>query len=59
MSGLNSAAGWAAQAALTGITLIPLGTFWVLDLRRRVQHQFQQSKMAHLFLRAALPVFMV
>lgn len=56
---LDSTAGWAANAALTGITLIPLGTFWVLDLQKRVQHQSQPSRLAQGFLRAALPVLMV
>jgi hypothetical protein len=57
MDALNSTAGWAASAALMGVTVIPLGVFWGTSLRRRSGEESQPVKMAFIFLQIALPVF--
>jgi hypothetical protein len=59
MSELNTAGAWAASAGLTGLTLIPLGTFWGFSLRRCEGQRTQAAKMARIFLQIALPVWIV
>jgi hypothetical protein len=57
MDALNSTAGWAASAALIGVTVIPLGAFWGSSLRRRNGEEPQPVKIAFILLQIALPVF--
>jgi hypothetical protein len=59
MSELNTAGAWAASAVLTGITLIPLGTFWGFSLRKCSGQRTQAAKMARIFLQIALPVWIM
>jgi hypothetical protein len=58
MSALESQAAWAASAALIGLTLIPLGTFWGINLcGKRSGQRSQPVKFAQISLQMALPIF--
>lgn len=59
MSDLDSAAAWAASAALIGITLVPLIGIWIINLRAPRQHRAQVSQLASIFLNSAVPVFIL
>jgi len=52
---LDSAGGWAAQAALTAVVILPLLAAWGFSLRS-VSHSSKQLRMGCRFLRAAPPV---
>ncbi|KXX78624.1 hypothetical protein MMYC01_205673 [Madurella mycetomatis] len=59
MSELDSMAGTAVNAALIGVTLLPIGVIWALSLRRNAGFHSQVAKMAHNFIQAALPVLTI
>jgi hypothetical protein len=49
---------WAGSAAIIGVSLIPLVTFWAFSLRSGGPRA-QPVKVAHIFLRIALPLYFV
>ncbi|KAK4040619.1 hypothetical protein C8A01DRAFT_15517 [Parachaetomium inaequale] len=58
MSTLESQAAWAASAALIGLAVIPLSTFWGFNLcGKRSGQPSQRVKFARISLQMALPVF--
>lgn len=59
MSELDSMAGTAVNAALIGVTLLPIGAIWARNLRCTAGFQSQVARMAHIFIQAALPVLIV
>ncbi len=54
----NSTAPWAGSAGIIGASLIPLATFWAFSLRSGGPRA-QPVKMAHIFLRIALPIYIM
>lgn len=51
---------WTASAVLTGVALIPLGTFWGFNLcGRRGGQQARPLRLTRIFLHIALPTYIL
>lgn len=59
MGGLHSPGAWGTSAGLILVSVIPLGFFWKINVRRSAGTRSQPVRMAHMCLRASLPVLIM